>query len=189
MTALFNLFNKLKLSELFAGESSAEDSPSVWLLLLLAVVSGVFTKLCGAFFRRRGLRKFASVEIFFEDRWVRLRAMADSGNLLREPLSNRPCIVADAKRLEGFFSRDILSIMKDNETAKIENIPRKYAKRICFIPTRTATGEGMLLGMRADRIVIETEKDRKEVEAVVVISDLGSSAEENDALIPSELLM
>ena len=47
----------------------------------------------------------------------------------------------------------------------------------------------MLLGMRADRIVIETEKDRKEVEAVVVISDLGSSAEENDALIPSELLM
>ena len=189
MTALFNLFNRLKLSEIFGGDGNSEDSPSVWILLLLAVGGGIFTKLCGAFFRKRGLRKYANVEIFLEGRRIQLRAMADSGNLLREPLSSRPCIVADAKRLEGFFPREILSVMKDKCVAEIGKIPPKYARRICFIPTRTAVGEGMLLGLRTDRIVVETEKEKKEVDAVVVISELENSADGSDALIPNELLM
>ena len=188
MTALFNLFNQLGVDELFSGEN-AEDSISVWLLLILALLGGAFTRLFGGFFRKRGLRKFADIEISFDGKTARVRAMADSGNLLKDPVSNIPCIVADTQSLRSVFPKEIFSAIEPASLSGVGSISEKYASRIRFIPTKTAMGEGILLGVRADKIKVDVGGQVKEVDAVIVPRDIGKTAEGSEALLPSELLI
>ena len=188
MTLLFNFFNRLGLSQKISGGESAEDSLSVWLLLILAVIGGAAARIWVVFFKKKGLAREAEIEVFFEGRSVRLRAMADSGNLLRDPISGKPCVVIDRKYLFGVFPAGLLSLSRSHSSS-IGDIPHEYARRICFIPTKTAVGEGLLMGVRADRVSVIREKSRKDVEAVVVISELGKSACGCGALIPPELLI
>lgn len=188
MTALFNLFNKIGFDELFS-EEGAQDSISVWLLLILALLGGLFTKLFGGLFRKRSLRRFAELEISFEGRKARLRGMADSGNLLKDPISNCPCIVADRQKLRGVLPKEILSAVGGTGISGLGTVSGKYTSRLRFIPTKTAVGEGILLGVKPDSVKVVADGKTKEVDAVVVLGELGKSAEGSDALIPSELLI
>ena len=189
MTALFNFFNRIELDTLISGGEAAEDSISVWLLLLAATAGGIITKLCGSFFRSRSMRRSADIEISFEGRSATFRAMVDSGNLLCEPISGRRCIVADAERLSAVLPGEIISAARKKSTEAMATLPRNYARRVCIIPTRTATGEGTLIGVRVDRINISDKGGWRELDAIVVPADLKGSAEGSDALIPSELLI
>ena len=189
MTALFTLFNRLGLSQMLSGGEVSEDSPTVWVLLILAVAGAVMTGLCGRFFRSRSSKRFATLEITFEGRSAALRGMVDSGNLLREPVSGRPCIVADCKRVSSVFPYELIRIAEKGEYSRLKDVSPKYAKRIRLIPASTALGEGMLMGVRADRIELGDGKGKKEVDAFVVISRLGDRAEGCGALIPQELLI
>ena len=47
----------------------------------------------------------------------------------------------------------------------------------------------MLFGIRVDRILLEGDKGDREVEAMIALADLGGSAEGNEALLPSQLLI
>ena len=137
------------------------------------------------------MRSFADVKIIFEGKSVTLRAMTDSGNLLREPISYKPCIVADKGRVVDIFPREIAEVIHKKSIADIGGIPSEYARRICFIPTRTATGEGILMGVRVDKITVQagSVKNEKQVDAIVALGDIKKSAGGADALIPSELLI
>ena len=189
MTALFNLFNRLELSELISGGESAEESISVWLLIILAVVGGLATKLCGGFFRSRSMRRFADVRVSFGGKSMVLHAMADSGNLLREPVSGRRCVVADVDKLSAVLPREIISAARQRSAACVSTLPREYARRVCLIPTRTATGEGLLVGVRVDSITVSEKKGERQVDAIVVPTKIEGGAEGKDALVPSELLI
>ena len=189
MTALFNFFNRIELDTLISGGEAAEDGISVWLLLLAATAGGIITKLCSSFFRSRSMRKFADLDICFDGKSTTLRAMTDSGNLLCEPISGRRCIVADTEKLSSVLPREIISAVRKKSAVAVATLPEKYARRVCIIPTRTATGEGTLIGVRVDKISIADKGGRRELDAIVVPADINRSAEGSDALIPSELLI
>ena len=189
MTALFNFFNRLELDRLISGGEAAEDGISVWLLLISATVGGLLTKLCGNFFRSRSMRNFANLNISFDGKRAEFRAMVDSGNLLCEPISGRRCIVADIQKLSTVLPREIISAARQKKAVSMIALPERYAKRVCIIPTRTAMGEGMLIGVRVDRINIEDRAGEREIDAIVVPAEIKKSAEGSDALIPSELLV
>ena len=177
MTALFNFFNRIELDRLISGGEAAEDGISVWLLLLAATVGGLITKLCSSFFRSRSMRRSADIEISFEGRSATLRAMVDSGNLLCEPISGRRCIVADAEKLSSVLPSEIVSAARKRNAVAVATLPARYAKRVCIIPTRTATGEGTLIGVRVDRIDISDKGGWRELDAIVVPADIKRSAE------------
>ena len=189
MTALFNLFNRLGLSQMLSGGEASGDNPTVWILLILAIIGAVMTKLCGSFFRSRTTRRFAEIEITFEGRSIALRGIVDSGNLLREPISGKPCVVADCGKIASVFPCEIIRVAGKGGYSKLKDVSSQYARRIRIIPTATALGEGMLIGVRVDRLEIINEKFKKEVDAFVVISRLGDRAEGCGALIPQELLI
>ena len=77
------------------------------------------------------MRSFADVKIIFEGKSVTLRAMTDSGNLLREPISYKPCIVADKGRVVDIFPREIAEVIHKKSIADIgeylRNMPGGYA--------------------------------------------------------------
>jgi len=187
MTALFHLFNRVPwLSD---PGISAEEGISVWIFALLAIISGGITLLGGRFFTGRATRKNAELYLYYEGRSLRLRAMTDSGNLLREPISGRLCVVADIRALSPLLPREILQAAKRGDPSALEAVGPRHAKNLRLIPTHTASGEGMLLGVRMERILIEDGKKSREVDAMVALADLGGRAEGSEALLPAGLLV
>ena len=187
MTALFNLLNRLGFSSLEGADDG--DGISVWLFLLLAIVSGAFTLFGGNFFKRNAKIKRVELRICEGSREKRFSALVDSGNLLREPISGRACVVVDTNAVQELFDSRLVGLMKKDGSYAIESLPLLLKKRIRLIPTLTATGEKMLVGIRADRLFIDFEKGEREIDAMLVFSDFskGKNAEA-EALVPLELL-
>ena len=186
MTALFQLLNRSSILE--NVEMSEGDGISVWTFFLLALLSGIITFLSGRFFRKKTAKAEATVEIFYEGKQASLSAMSDSGNLLREPLSGKPCIVADIHAMEQVLPREIILAARANAVS-LEKIPVQHAKRVRLVPTKTAAGQGMLLAIRAERIAVDCGKGAHEIDALIALADLGKSADGNEALLPSVLLV
>ena len=54
---------------------------------------------------------------------------------------------------------------------------------------RTATGEGVLLALRPQRLTVNGGDGAHEVEALIAFSEIGQSADGAAALLPTELLV
>ena len=186
MTALFELFNRTSLLD--GVDASEGDGISIWTFFLLALISGVLTLLGGRFFRKRTAQTRASISVSYGGKTVRLSALTDSGNLLREPLSGKPCIVANVAAMEKILPREIVFAAKHDPTS-IERLSPQHAKSLRMIPANTATGRGILLGLRAEKITVDCGRGEKAVDATIALSEIGTSADGTDALLPSELLV
>lgn len=186
MTALFNLLNRMGFSKLVADETEG-DGISVWLFALLAAVSAVFTLMGGRSFRRRSAARSAEVSVVYGKHKKKLSAMVDSGNLLREPISGRACIAVDIDALLGVVPDGILSVAREEKIEDLGSIGAPYMKNVRLVPTHTASGEKILIGIRADSILIDAGKGAYATDAFLVLSKLREGAGV-DALVPSELI-
>ncbi len=186
MTALFNLLNRMGFSQLVTDESEG-DGISVWLFAILAAVSAVFTLIGGRSFRRRSSVRSAEVSVRYGKNEKKLSAIVDTGNLLREPISGRACIAVDVDALGGLVPDGVLKAARGDSIAALESISRSFVKNVRLVPTHTATGEKMLIGIRADRVLIDTGKGAYESDAYLVISKLDAPSGV-EALVPGELL-
>lgn len=184
MTALFYLFNRLGLDKVFSGVEAESDGISVYIFAIFAALSGGATLLGGRFFRRRALRQGGAIEIEYRGRRVSLTCICDSGNLLREPISQRPCILVELDSLSGLLSDSILRYIK---SGALDKIPHTEASRIRMIPASGAVGRSLLIGFRPDRILLDMGKGATYVDAYLAITEAKISANGARALIPSEL--
>lgn len=186
MTAFFNLLNRSG----WGGEDAGidPDGISVWLFALLAGISGAVTLIGGRFFSKKTARKSATVTLCYNGKSMRLLAMTDTGNLLREPIGGKPCLLADTDSLRPILPEEILIAAKRGNTFFPDRVSVKDAKNIRLVPTRTASGEGILLALRMERIVVDGGSGAREVDAVVALAELGKSAGGYRVLLPSELL-
>lgn len=182
MTALFNLFNKTGIFD-FVRETDG-DGISVWLFLILALISGAITLLGGRGLTKKMSASEVELSITLGSRSVRLYGISDSGNLLREPITGKPCIIADRKRLAPIIPSELSASACGEPLTALHSLDPEMKKRIILIPATTATGGGMLIGLRAEKIIISSGNKRREADAVIAISDI-----EAGALVPSCLLV
>ena len=185
MTALFALLNRAELPLTDVGE----DGISAWVLIILAVVSGAMTLGGGRFFRRRSAKKYADVVVYLEGRSRRLRAFCDSGNLLRDPLSGKICVLANMRSLGDILPRCLSKPLSAEDTVKLCEKDKSMARRIRLIPTSTAVGKGMLVAVRVDKLTIAEGKGERELDALLALCDTDGFGDGCDALLPSELLI
>lgn len=185
MTALFGLLNRAKLP---LGETEG-DGISAWILALLAAISAAVTLLGGKSFRRKSARKYADVDVVMLGKSKRLSAFCDSGNLLRDPISSKPCIVVDMNALDGVLPRNIVDTARKADVSAVAELDGELAKRVRIIPAKTAFGSGMLLAVRADKILLGEKGKMREVDALLALCDAGEIGEGCQALVPSELLL
>lgn len=182
MTALFNLFNKTGIFD-FVRETDG-DGISVWLFLILALISGAITLLGGRGLTKKMSASEVELSITLGSRSVRLYGISDSGNLLREPITGKPCIIADRKRLAPIIPSELSASACGEPLTALHSLDPEMKKRVILIPATTATGGGMLIGLRAEKIIISSGNKRREADAVIAISDI-----EAGALVPSCLLV
>ena len=186
MTALFNLLNRMGFSELVTNDSEG-DGISVWLFALLAIASALFTLVGGRSFRRHSAIRSAEVLVRYGGNEKKLRAIVDSGNLLREPISGRACIAVDADVLSGLVPSPVIQAAHNGKIGALEGVGETFSKNVRLVPAHTATGEKLMIALRADSVMIDTGKGGYESDAYLVLSKLDAPSGV-EALVPSELL-
>ena len=182
MTALFNLFNKIGLDKLF-GDSGEGDGISVWLFLILAIISGMISAAGSRFFKRRSARTQGRIEISYAGATVNLECLLDSGNLLREPISRLPCVVANIDAMKSIFPHSFIEAIKKGDITRIREQERT---RVRMIPVNTAVGETIMYGIRVDSIKLDFGKGEIFIDAYLVLSKDKISAKGIKVLVPSE---
>ena len=113
------------------------------------------------------------VKISIDGKKIETVAMIDTGNLLRDPISNSPVIVIEHSLLYDILPKQILNNLEKILGGDLRNIPNdvkeKYISKLKVIPfTSLGKQNGMLLGIKADRIYIESE-DIEKVEDDIII--------------------
>ena len=186
MTALFNLFNRLPIFDEI--KKSDGDGISVWVFALLAIVSGAVTLLGGKLFTSRISSPRCTVELKFDGKTLTVPAMVDGGNALTEPLSGRPCIVADTDTLSGILPAELIETVRKQDL-RLDTLPPALKRRVFLVSAATASGTGLFVGIRIDKVRIEKKGKFYEVDAAIVLSCLGSLQDGAKALVPSSLLM
>lgn len=154
MTALYALFNRIKLP---LGESH-ENSSSLLIFVLIAALAGLATVHGGRFLGLSKKSKYVTVNAVLFGKTVTLRAMVDTGNRLREPISGRSVIVADRARILEALPASLSLALKSASPEKWLS-KEDYATRIRLIPTNTATGVGMLPAILPDKLMLTDGKE------------------------------
>lgn len=186
MTALFGLFRRSSVFE--NADASTGDGISVWSFFLLALISGMITYLGGRFFRKKTAQSDAVLEVVYDGRHLVLSAMVDSGNLLREPLSGKLCVIADLGAMEALLPREMILAARRTPVS-VAHLSDRHAKRVRIVPANTASGSGILLAVRPEKLLLRSQKGTHPIDAMIALTDLGRGADGKEALLPSELLV
>ena len=136
----------------YFGSGENVSFPKYYILTFAAVL--VFIRIAVS----RKNREYAAVEVEVSGENIRFTALADSGNLLRDPLGGSPVVLAAAE-LFGSGIRNSLAGFPDS----CEGL------RIRVIPQKTVCGEGILYGFVPDRIRVDGVERR----AVVALDEKG----------------
>lgn len=116
---------------------------------------------------------FCIVRTKINKKVIETQVMIDTGNLLKEPITNTPVIVLEHTLLFEIVPKEILNNLDNilgGDFSKIpENIKNEYISKLKLIPfSSLGKQNGMLLGIRPDYIVIVNEENEKKIENVII---------------------
>ncbi len=116
---------------------------------------------------------FCEIEIQLNGKNIETTAMIDTGNLLKEPITNTPVIVVEHTLLYDCIPKEILNHLEELLGGDFNNIPETvkedYIAKLKFIPfSSLGKQNGMLLGIRADAIKIKGKDKEEKKEGVIV---------------------
>ena len=138
---------------------------------------------------------FCDVEVELNAKTVETKAMIDTGNLLKEPITNTPVIVMEHTLLYECIPREILDNLENilgGDFGKIpEEIKKEYISRLKLIPfSSLGKQNGMLVGIKADALrIMEEEQEYKKGNVIIGIYNKSLTKRgEYRALIGLELL-
>ena len=78
--------------------------------------------------------------------------------------------------------------MRKNDASYLASLPPDSARRLRLVPSKTATGNGMLYAMTPDRLTVTLPGGKPQaVDALFAPVKLAGSASGFQALLPSEL--
>ena len=116
---------------------------------------------------------YCKLRLCLNKKTIETTAMIDTGNLLKEPISNTPVIVVERSILYDVLPKEILNNIEEIIGGDFQKIPEdvqsKYRSKLKLIPFSSLGKEhGMLLGIKPEYIELlreedgEIEKKRKE---------------------------
>ncbi|MGI6421903.1 MAG: sigma-E processing peptidase SpoIIGA [Syntrophomonadaceae bacterium] len=161
--------------------------------ILSALLIGIFG---GKWISQRiipGLLKF-KVEMVFDQKSCSGKGFLDTGNNLRDPLTNKPVIVAEYDLLKECLPEDVKEAIKRNhdEGQLLDDlIECSWSRRLRLIPfTSIGKEHGMLVGIRADEVKVDLGHNYPSYKNMVVGIYQGKLSTHNhyQMLIPAEIV-
>ena len=95
--------------------------------------------------------------------------MIDTGNLAREPITNTPVVIVESSLLEKILPKEIINNIDNVLAGDLDTVPKEYVSRLRCIPfSSLGKQNGMLLGIKADEIIVEKEEENKIFKNVII---------------------
>ncbi len=116
---------------------------------------------------------FCKLIIKFNNKKIETKAMIDTGNLLKEPITNTPVIVVEHTLLYGIIPKEILNNLNQILGGDFNNVPddirNEYSLKLKAIPfTSLGKQNGMLLGVKVDEIELIDNQDSYKTDKVII---------------------
>lgn len=116
---------------------------------------------------------FCEVSILLNGKNIKTTAMIDTGNMLKEPITNTPVMVVEHTLLYECIPKEILNHLDELLGGDFDNIPQnikeEYIAKLKFIPfSSLGKQNGMLLGIRADSVTLKKEDTEKKQENIII---------------------
>ena len=106
-------------------------------------------------------RAFHEVEATLGGKTVRFRALEDSGNLLRDPISGCRVIVTDPAVLRTLLGEETLLLLQETSIPPLELLRNRCGTPLWLLPAETAAGHGMIPVFRAENLYIDGRHTRE----------------------------
>lgn len=111
---------------------------------------------------------FCNIKININSNTVYTKAIIDTGNFLKEPITKIPVAVVEKDILKGVIPEEILNNLSNIIEGK-EIALGEYLSKIRLIPFMSLGKEnGMLIGVKADGLAINTQDDIVFIKNIII---------------------
>jgi len=142
--------------------------------LLGGIVGFVIINIAFKIIKSRLTKKdmFCNVEINFNNKASNVKAMIDTGNLLKDPITGTNVIVVESEKLEDIIPKNILQNINNVLSGELQyenEYMQEYLARVRVIPfSSLGKQNGMLVGFKPDNIIIKCDDTEKEIDKVII---------------------
>ncbi len=159
--------------------NGAENRNLLILSIIVLLSIGVLRLVCASF---SGTSSERTCEVSFEflSRSVRIGALVDSGNLLKDPLDGTPVMLWKAS--------DASHRLPVHLTAGKLPTDERMKSRIRLIPVRSGNATRILTGYRMSDVTVSAGKKNGKVNLIIAIDEEGGTYGGYNALLPSAAL-
>ena len=175
---------------------------SVWVLAAASALSYALLKLFGPLFKRKVLNRpeMYETKVYADGREVTLTSMLDTGNLLCEPVSGEPVLIAEYARIRPVLPAGAeTGLYGPDGEANLDALLTKgggfFRNRLRLLPYESlGKKNGLLIGFRADKVEFKplaAESGPKTERKNVIVGLYNSSLSDDglyDALLNAELI-
>lgn len=166
-----------------------------WLLVIALLVAATIGWGGLTILRKRSLQRdlFNTLTISLQDNVVETIALLDTGNQLREPLTNRPVVVVEAALLEDNLPAYLLQVVGGELLLPelVAGVEGEWLERLTLIPYNSVGRQnGLMVGLRPDWVELTTSNGTVRLQDVVLgLSDKPLNKEgKYRALVPLMVL-
>ena len=116
---------------------------------------------------------YCEINLKINEKQIATKAMIDTGNLVKEPITKTPVVIVEESLLEGIIPKEILKNLENILCGNLENLPQdiqdKYLPKLRCIPFSSLGKEnGMLVGIKISEIVVKSEDEEKKTPNIII---------------------
>ena len=173
--AAFALIYIVKPQDILRNNGLILNSDSLKVIFISAIIAFVIIIIGFKVVKNKISAKdmYCHINIKSNHKEIETKAMIDTGNFLKEPITNTPVIVVEHTLLYDCIPKEILNHLENilgGDFSEIpKNIKEEYMPKLKVIPfSSLGKQNGMLLGIKAEEVVIKTEEENKTKENVII---------------------
>ena len=140
-------------------------------IFLGAIIAFIIIKISIKFIKTKINAKdmFCKIKLKLNGKEIETKAMIDTGNFAKEPITNTPVVIVESSLLEKVLPKEILNSIDNILAGKLDGVKEEYISRLRCIPfSSLGKQNGMLLGIKADEIIVEKEEENKISKDVII---------------------
>lgn len=173
--AAFALIYIVKPQDILRNNGLILNSDSLKVIFISAIIAFVIIIIGFKVVKNKISAKdmYCHINIKLNHKEIETKAMIDTGNFLKEPITNTPVIVVEHTLLYDCIPKEIINHLENilgGDFSEIpKNIKEEYMPKLKVIPfSSLGKQNGMLLGIKAEEVVIKTEEENKTKENVII---------------------
>lgn len=159
--SIFALFYFLNTNFETVNGSFVIKDIKTWHIIIGSIAANLLIKLAFDFFDNyhKVRKEKINLGIKFMNKYVKIKALIDTGNSLREPLSNKPVIVVNREAVDCILPDDLKEFALHNKGLELykSSLTIDSCNRIRLIPYKAlGIDNGVLLGLCVDSIEVNS---------------------------------